>query len=210
MLPTRGGRLHGLPDVPNPPRVVLGMTLHNNARHLREAANSILSQTQGDFVLVMLDDGSSDETERIAREIERHDPRVRYVRQPARQGMVPTWKHVVEIAARDGVTNDTALALAAAVERDSEHTIARGIVSSAQERGLTIPSAERFRALPGHGVEAEVAGRELRVGGPALLRSVGASTDPALQAAVERAAARGQTVAVDRTDGDVATERSDD
>jgi glycosyltransferase involved in cell wall biosynthesis len=87
--------------VESTPGIVLGMTLHNNARHLREAANSILSQTRGDFALVMLDDGSSDETEQIAREIERHDPRVRYVRQPVREGMVPTWRHVVEIAARD-------------------------------------------------------------------------------------------------------------
>ncbi|MEQ1757968.1 MAG: glycosyltransferase family 2 protein [Vicinamibacterales bacterium] len=85
-------------DVANNPRVVLGMTLYNNARHLREATNSILAQAFSDFVLVMLDDGSSDETERIAREYEKSDPRVRYFRHATRQGMVPTWREVFERA----------------------------------------------------------------------------------------------------------------
>jgi glycosyltransferase involved in cell wall biosynthesis len=83
------------------PRVVLGMTLYNNARHLREATDSILAQTHRDFALVMLDDGSSDEVEQIARDYEHHDSRVRYWRHPERQGMVPTWKEVVEISRRE-------------------------------------------------------------------------------------------------------------
>lgn len=107
---------------------------------------------------------------------------------------------VVEITARDGVIQDEALALAAAVERDSEHTIARGIVKSAEERGLSIPSAEGFRALPGHGVQATVGDRQLRLGGPALLRQLGVAMNPAFQAAVDRAAARGQA-AITMLDG---------
>ena len=99
---------------------------------------------------------------------------------------------VVEITARDGIGQDEALALAAAVERDSEHTIARGIVKSAEERGLSIPSAEGFQAVPGHGVQAVVGGRRLLLGGPALLRRVGVKMDAALQAAIDRAAGRGQ------------------
>ena len=83
------------------PRTVLGMTLYNNAKHLREAADSLLSQTDRDFALLMLDDGSSDEVEGIAREYERQDDRVRYLRHQQRQGMVPTWKEVAEMARRD-------------------------------------------------------------------------------------------------------------
>jgi glycosyltransferase involved in cell wall biosynthesis len=83
------------------PRTVLGMTLYNNASHLREATDSILAQTHGDFVLLMLDDGSSDDGEAIARDYERRDGRVRYFRHQQRQGMVPTWKEVVEIARRE-------------------------------------------------------------------------------------------------------------
>src|SRR5262245_12035888 len=83
------------------PRTILGMTLYNNARHLREAADSILGQTHRDFVLLMLDDGSSRDVEGIARDYEQRDPRVRYSRHEQRRGMVPTWKEVVEIARRE-------------------------------------------------------------------------------------------------------------
>lgn len=83
------------------PRTVLGMTLYNNARHLREATDSLLSQTHRDFVLLMLDDGSSDETEQTAKEYERRDARVRYFRHAVRQGMVPTWREVAERGIRD-------------------------------------------------------------------------------------------------------------
>ena len=84
---------------PGLPRTVLGMTLHNNARHLREAAESILAQSDRDFMLLMLDDGSVDETESIAREYARQDPRVQYLRHPQRKGMVPTWQEVAAQAA---------------------------------------------------------------------------------------------------------------
>jgi glycosyltransferase involved in cell wall biosynthesis len=80
------------------PRVVLGMTLYNNARHLREAMDSLLGQTFGDFVLVLLDDASSDETESTAREYEGRDPRVRYFRHTSRHAMIATWREVADIA----------------------------------------------------------------------------------------------------------------
>jgi Cu2+-exporting ATPase len=99
---------------------------------------------------------------------------------------------VVEITTREGVAADEALALAAAVERDSEHTIAQGIVKTAQERGLTIPNAEQFQAVPGRGVQASVNGRRLLLGGPALLRDTHAEMDSLLQSAIDRASKRGQ------------------
>ena len=80
------------------PRVVLGMTLYNNARHLPEAMASLLAQTFGDFRLVLLDDASSDATEAVARRYVEQDPRVRYVRHDARRAMIATWREVVEIA----------------------------------------------------------------------------------------------------------------
>jgi Cu2+-exporting ATPase len=99
---------------------------------------------------------------------------------------------VVEITTRDGMAHDDALALAAAVERDSEHTIAQGILKTAEERGLSIARAERFQALPGEGVQAVVGGRTVLLGGPALLRRLNVEIDPSLRAAMDRAAARGQ------------------
>jgi len=108
---------------------------------------------------------------------------------------------VVEIATREGLSEDQALAIAAAVERDSEHTIAQGIVKSAEERGLSLPTAQRFQAIPGLGVQADVNGRQVLLGGPALLRRRGAHVPPALQTAIDRAAARGQA-AITMIDGD--------
>jgi Cu2+-exporting ATPase len=99
---------------------------------------------------------------------------------------------VVEITTRPGLPSDDALTIAAAVEHDSEHTIAQGIVKSAEERKLRLRRAEQFQALPGRGVQAVIEGRTILVGGPALLREHGVQVDPALQAAIERAAARGQ------------------
>jgi len=109
---------------------------------------------------------------------------------------------VVEATTVAPMTEEEALALAAAVEHDSEHTIAQGIVKSAQERGLSVPVAEKFQAIPGRGVQAVVDGREIHIGGPALLRESGVRMLPTLQAAVDRAASRGQaaiTMLRDRT-----------
>jgi P-type Cu2+ transporter len=100
---------------------------------------------------------------------------------------------VVETRVAEGLTEDEALRRAAAVERDSEHPVARAIVASTGERKLEVPDTDGFRALPGHGVEARVAGRMLQVGGPNLLRKLGVEPAPALAAAATEAAARGQS-----------------
>jgi Cu2+-exporting ATPase len=100
---------------------------------------------------------------------------------------------VVFVAATDGLEEEDALRLAAAVEQDSEHTIARGIVRAAVERGLAIPDAADFEAVPGHGVGALVEGRTLRVGGPALLKSMGIRPEEVLGDAIDHSQSRGQT-----------------
>ncbi len=99
---------------------------------------------------------------------------------------------VVGIETDGDLDADQALALAAAVERDSEHTIAQGIVKSAEEKGLEIPAAAGFEAIPGHGVRAEVGRRMLHMGGPALLRRLGAAPSDRLRAFEQKAGERGQ------------------
>lgn len=74
------------------------MTLYNNVQHLSGATASILAQTYGDFTLVMLDDGSTDGSEPLARSLATQDPRVRYIRHAQRQGMVPTWREAFTLA----------------------------------------------------------------------------------------------------------------
>jgi Cu2+-exporting ATPase len=101
---------------------------------------------------------------------------------------------VVGIRTADGLTDAEALRLAAAVERDAEHPVARAIVKSAEERGLAVPASTAFEAIPGRGVRATVEGRQLAGGGPNLLASLGVSPGPELQQFAQEAAGRGQGV----------------
>jgi Cu2+-exporting ATPase len=100
---------------------------------------------------------------------------------------------VVEVTPAAGRSDDDVLRLAASVEQESEHTIAQGVVKSAEERGLSMTRAEQFQAMPGQGVKAVIAGRSLMIGGPALLRELGIELPPELRAAVDRATSRAQT-----------------
>jgi Cu2+-exporting ATPase len=86
---------------------------------------------------------------------------------------------LVDVAATAGDA-DTMLALAAAVEAESEHPLARAIVAGARQRGVRIPVATGFEALAGRGARATVDGREVAVGGPALLHDLG--LEPAREA----------------------------
>jgi P-type Cu2+ transporter len=99
---------------------------------------------------------------------------------------------VVDLATDGSLSADDALRIAAAVERDSEHTIAQGIVKSAEEQTLNVPKADQFEAIPGHGVRAVVDGIEFYMGGPAMLKRLAVTPSAAVREAAERAAARGQ------------------
>ncbi|MGY2747755.1 heavy metal translocating P-type ATPase [Arthrobacter sp. UYCu723] len=81
---------------------------------------------------------------------------------------------VKDVTAVAGGDTDRLLALAAAVESDSEHPVARAIVRAARQRNLTVPDATGFSSLTGRGVRATVDGRTVHVGGPALLRELDA------------------------------------
>ncbi|HEY5670332.1 MAG TPA: copper-translocating P-type ATPase [Anaerolineales bacterium] len=76
---------------------------------------------------------------------------------------------VVDIVTSDGWDENQALALAAAIEGDSEHTIARGIRRTAEERGIHLPKVNDFEAIKGRGVKAKHDGQSVYVGGPRLL-----------------------------------------
>jgi Cu2+-exporting ATPase len=83
-------------------------------------------------------------------------------------GTLTKGQHVVrDVFAVDGDT-DRLLALAGAVETDSEHPLARAVVAAAKNRG-EVPVATGFRAMSGRGVEAEVKSSRVAVGGPALV-----------------------------------------
>nr|WP_240974386.1 heavy metal translocating P-type ATPase [Arthrobacter sp. SF27] len=85
------------------------------------------------------------------------------------------------IAATEGMNDDDVLALAAAVEADSEHPSARAIVSAARERGLRVPNASAFASLTGRGVKADVGASAVMVGGPNLIAAEGLQVPPELR-----------------------------
>jgi len=64
------------------------------------------------------------------------------------------------------------LELTAGVEVNSEHIIAKAIVEHAKERGIEIPKADEFRAIPGKGAYGKVEGLEIYVGSPSLLEDM--------------------------------------
>jgi Cu2+-exporting ATPase len=67
--------------------------------------------------------------------------------------------------------------LAAAVEADSEHPIAAGIIEHAAEEGLDVPAASGFEAIPGRGAKATVDGDEVSVLSPGGLAEAGLEPD---------------------------------
>ncbi|HET6837514.1 MAG TPA: heavy metal translocating P-type ATPase, partial [Gemmatimonadales bacterium] len=101
---------------------------------------------------------------------------------------------VVAAKVSAGLTESDALRLAAAVEQDAEHPVARAIVASAHERRIKIPRVSEFRAISGYGVEAAVDGRRLAVGGPNLLQKLRITSPSDLAEFTRATAADGQGV----------------
>ncbi|HYD41162.1 MAG TPA: copper-translocating P-type ATPase, partial [Anaeromyxobacter sp.] len=93
--------------------------------------------------------------------------------------------------------------LAAGAERGSEHPLAASIVAGALARGLAIPEATAFQAVPGHGITASVEGRQVALGNAALLARLGVDAAP-LAPRAEELAAGGNTVVLVAVDGALA------
>jgi Cu2+-exporting ATPase len=86
---------------------------------------------------------------------------------------------------------------AGAVERQSEHPIAQGILRSLQARGIDPPAAEEFLALPGIGAQARIEGRFIQVVRPSYLSEQGLSSPEEIQPLL----AQGKTVVFILADG---------
>ncbi|WP_091672744.1 heavy metal translocating P-type ATPase [Micromonospora auratinigra] len=97
------------------------------------------------------------------------------------------------VAATGDLDEDGVLRLGGAVEADSEHPLARALVTAARDRGLAA-EARDFRSLTGRGVRATVDGTDWAVGGPALLRELGVDVPEPLRRAADGWARRGAAV----------------
>ncbi len=101
---------------------------------------------------------------------------------------------VVGIETANGWSEEDALALAAAIEGDSEHTIAGGVRKSAEERQLSLPSVSDFEAIKGRGVRAQSDGRTVFVGGPRLLEMLEIKLPDKLAQFEQKVSGKGQSV----------------
>jgi Cu2+-exporting ATPase len=101
---------------------------------------------------------------------------------------------VVAVSTADGVAENEALALAAAVEGDSEHTIARAFHASAEQRSLALPEASGFEAIKGRGAKAHLDSGLYYVGGPRLLELLNTRLPERLAHFEQEASAKGYSV----------------
>jgi len=102
-----------------------------------------------------------------------------------------------------GTSEDELLAIAAAVEKKSEHPIARAIVAEAAERALKLPSAKAFSALTGRGVQATIDGKPALVSSSRVLTEQGTVLPVELVQGARDVASSGATVVYVSLDGAV-------
>ena len=107
-------------------------------------------------------------------------------------GTLTTGKPVVTGLASRRVDEDELLAMAASVERGSEHPLAEAIVGEAQNRGLALHPMSGFQNLPGKGIEAQVNGETVRMGNRLLMHEKSIVLD-GLSTMADSMAQRGMT-----------------
>jgi Cu+-exporting ATPase len=100
---------------------------------------------------------------------------------------------VTDIIGSSSLTEAEVLRLAASAEHDSEHPLAQAIVKAAAEKNLELSRASDFKAMPGHGVEAKVDGKNLLMGNLTLINDRKISLD-GLSKEAERLWSEGKTV----------------
>jgi len=100
----------------------------------------------------------------------------------------------------DGITAEQMLALVAAVERESEHPLARAIADVATERGVPALIVKDFRNIPGHGASAQVQGHRVLVGNRRLMAAENVDAG-SLSARRDELAASGRTAVLIAVDG---------
>jgi Cu+-exporting ATPase len=109
---------------------------------------------------------------------------------------------LVSLVPADGMAEAELLALAAGLERGSEHPLAEAVLAGAAARGARPAEVTEFRSLTGRGVHGSAAGRRVALGNQRLLAELGVEAGP-LGARAESLRAEGQTVVFLVADGRV-------
>lgn len=112
---------------------------------------------------------------------------------------------VTKMLVKDGWTDNQALAIALAVEGDSEHPIARGIRQKAEDVEVKPAEISNFEAIKGRGIKAEHDGKTVYVGGPRLLEMLDLELTDDMKVFRQNANDNAQTVVYMVIDNDVVT-----
>ncbi|RWM09642.1 MAG: heavy metal translocating P-type ATPase [Mesorhizobium sp.] len=110
---------------------------------------------------------------------------------------------LTDVVAAAGVDENELLALAATLEKGSEHPLAEAIVDGAAERSVKLANAENFEAITGKGVAGTVSGRKVALGNAAMMADLGVDTAP-VSAKAEALQAEGKTAMFVAADGKLA------
>lgn len=108
---------------------------------------------------------------------------------------------LVDIATSDDITEDEAVTVAASVEGDSEHLIAKAIRGEATKRGVDLREVSNFEVKKGRGVAATVDGALIEIGGPRLLEELDIDPPEALSTFASSAGDEGRSVVYVIRDG---------
>jgi len=129
------------------PTISIGLPVFNGGRFLSAAIDSLLAQSFHDFDLIISDNASTDETERICREYASRDTRIQYIRQPANRGALANFQFVLDKAdadyfmwaAADDIFHSKWLEILLPVAR-SHQCLSFGLVSTIDAAGAKAPS----------------------------------------------------------------------
>ncbi|MEO9874824.1 MAG: heavy metal translocating P-type ATPase [Anderseniella sp.] len=107
---------------------------------------------------------------------------------------------LTDVIAFGSASEEDVLALAAALEKGSEHPLAEAIIDGAGRRSLTIGTAVDFEAVTGKGVKGKVAGQAVALGNQAMMRDISVDVAPA-EAQADELRAVGKTAMYIASDG---------
>ncbi len=137
------------------PKVSIGLPVYNGSRYLRQAIESVLSQTWQDFELVISDNCSSDSTPEICGEYAARDPRVHYYRSPVNRGITWNFRQValrssgeffMWMAHDDVLASEYVERCLEALQKDAGVVLCYSAALDIDEEGTKTPHQE----LPGH------------------------------------------------------------
>lgn len=114
-------------------------------------------------------------------------------------GTITEGKPVVTDIITNGISEDEILSLAASGEKGSEHPLGEAIVRGAEDKKLELKAIEEFNAIPGHGIEVKIDGKDILLGNKKLMKEknikldILSSDNKNLKGESERLASEGKT-----------------